>query len=80
MKSLSIVFRFVRQAIIFGASSIFTSMPPVYLLEEYQNEVSELRQWLSDVSDKDSNEECVKRALQALYLLNTVIEQNETRN
>ena len=55
-------------------------MPPVYLLEEYQNEVSELRQWLSDVSDKDSNEECVKRALQALYLLNTVIEQNETRN
>ncbi|KAI1309404.1 Telomere length regulation protein TEL2 -like protein [Halotydeus destructor] len=67
---------YVRQAIIFGACVIFTSVPPIYLLEHLRDEVQELRQWLMDVSSGDSNDECVKRSLQAIFVLNEVIEQN----
>uniref|UniRef100_T1JZE4 Telomere length regulation protein conserved domain-containing protein n=2 Tax=Tetranychus urticae TaxID=32264 RepID=T1JZE4_TETUR len=65
---------FVRQAIIFCLCMIFISVPRTYLLEYMQNDLIEFKKWLIDVTEKDSDKDCIERSLNALFLLKQLVD------
>ncbi|XP_053205051.1 telomere length regulation protein TEL2 homolog [Panonychus citri] len=68
---------FVRQAIIFCLCMIFISVPKAYLLDYMQSDLIEFQKWLLDVTEKDSDKDCIERALNALFLMKQLIESEE---
>ncbi|XP_078096599.1 telomere length regulation protein TEL2 homolog isoform X2 [Mustelus asterias] len=60
---------YVRQGTLFAVSSVLLSVPSHVLLTEVPDELLEMRSWLADVAENDSDEGCRKSALQSLLLL-----------
>lgn len=53
---------------------IFISVPRTYLLEYMQNDLIEFKKWLIDVTEKDTDKDCIERSLNALFLLKQLVD------
>ncbi|XP_064614424.1 telomere length regulation protein TEL2 homolog [Liolophura sinensis] len=65
----------VRLSVLFTCAMLFLSVPANFLVNELQQEVTEVKHWLQDVAETDVNTECRKLALQALILLDAALTQ-----
>jgi hypothetical protein len=59
---------------------IVTSVPAAYLLEEMREEVMDFKEWLVQIMDKDTDEDCMKRAAMVLTLFQEVVNEYEERS
>jgi hypothetical protein len=51
-------------------------VPPLHIFERLQVELLEFKKWLIDITEKDTNQACVERSYQALYLLKQMIDEH----
>ncbi|CAH1794474.1 unnamed protein product [Owenia fusiformis] len=65
----------VRQGLLFALSMMLLSIPGFVLMADLQSEISETKEWLEDLVDKDPDNECKKLAIQALVLMQNIVQQ-----
>ncbi|XP_043945230.1 telomere length regulation protein TEL2 homolog [Protopterus annectens] len=64
--------RYVRQSILFCVSSVLLSVPSDCLLVDMSDELIEARSWLTELTEKDPDEDCRSLALQNLVLMENI--------
>lgn len=65
----------VCQALIFGVSMIYLSVPSHILLGEMQQDTMEFKEWLQDIIEKNPHAESQKLAAQTLMILQNVVQK-----
>ncbi|XP_068098814.1 telomere length regulation protein TEL2 homolog [Hyperolius riggenbachi] len=60
---------FVRQGLLFCFSTILLSVPWERLMTDMAEEVLEIKCWVEDVADKDTDDDCRRVAVNGLILM-----------
>ena len=65
----------VRQSVLYACSMVLVATPSHSIVADLTAQATELKLWLTEVVNKDADEECQKRALQALFLLENCVKK-----
>lgn len=65
----------VCQALLFGVSMVYLSVPSHILLGEMQQDTMEFKEWLQDIVEKNPHAECQKLAAQTLMILQNIVQK-----